>query len=325
MKHCLLVGTYSSNGIHKLNFENGILTSITSDNNLENCSYLCNYDDVNFNVVEYSNNDNYKNGLVVARNADLSIINTIVTNGSSPCYIHLDITRNLLYTANYMDGSLDVFSLNEDKSLKKLIFSKSFTAHSHIHCILLSPDNNFLFVDDLGDNKLYAYKIIFDGNLFDLTYISCYTFPNNSNPRHFIIKNNDIFLITENSCELYHLTFSETEGFKILEKQSILPDNIKNSNNYTGCAIKSSKNYIYVSIRGLNKICVFSISPNLELKQHISCYGETPRDLFLLDNYLLCSNQTSNSITIFETNKNTGKLSYKNIFKIEHPACIIKL
>ena len=233
----------------------------------------------------------------------------------------------MLYIANYSDGSLNVFSLNSDKSLGKLIFSKTFTNHSHIHCVELSTDGNYLFITDLGDNKLFAYKITFNGGLFNLEYFSQYDFPNDSQPRHIVVNNHDIFLVTEMSCELYHFSFSETNGLKFLEKFSLLPSDIKISDNYTGCAIKLSKDkkFIYASVRGLDNICIFSIAPNLELKQHISCYGKTPRDLFVLDDYLLCANQSSSSITIFDINKKTGELCYRNIFNIDHPACIIEL
>ncbi len=233
----------------------------------------------------------------------------------------------MLYIANYGDGSLNVFSLNSNNSLEKLIFSKAFTMHSHIHCIQLSEDGNYLFITDLGDDKLLAYKIIFDGVSFDLEYCSQYNFTRGSQPRHIVINGGDLYLITEASCELYHFTFSEMDGLKFLNKFSLLPDNLSLSSDYTGCAIKLSQNkkFLYVSVRGLDNICVFSISPHLDLKQYIYCYGKTPRDLLVLDDYLLCANQNSNSISIFDINEKTGELCYNNVFNIAHPACIINL
>ena len=323
-KHNLLVGTYSDCGVHKLSFENGILTPITSNSNFKDCSYLYKYNDVIFNVVE---GPDYESSLIVSRNRELSTINSLNVNGSSPCYICVDKYRSLIYIANYTNGSFSVFSLSSDNSLDKLIFYKTFTNHSHIHCVELSSDNNFLFITDLGDNKLFAYKIIFDKNSFDLEPVSQYDFKNNTQPRHFVIDNNNIFLVTENSCELYHFIFSEANGIKLLEKVSLLPDNMEKLENYTGCAIcfGKDKKLLYVSIRGLDNICIFSISPTMKLKEHISCYGNTPRDLFIIDDYLLCANQTSNSISIFDINKNTGELLLNNVFNIEHPAHIINL
>lgn len=320
----LLVGSYSEYGICKLSFDNGILTKVFSDNTFKDCSYLYKYNDNIFNVVEGSDFDN---SFISSRNLDLSVINSINNFGISPCYICLDKNRNLLYIANYMSGSFCVFSLNTNGSLNKLIFSKTFTTHSHIHCVKLSCYENFLFITDLGDNKLFAYRIIFDGEHFDLELVSEYNFPEDTQPRHFVIKDNDIFLVTENSCELYHLTFSDNTCIKLLEKISLLPDNIPNSPDYTGCAIKfnKDKSLLYISVRGLDNVCVFSFTQALKLKQTISCYGSCPRDLLVLDRYLLCANQMSNSISIFDINKNTGELMLNNIFNIEHPACIIAL
>ncbi len=214
MKHTLLVGTYSDFGVYKLSFENGVLSFLGSDNSFENCSYLCSGDSsINYNVVEELKSSNCKNGFVLARNADLSIINRLETVGSSPCYIFLDKLRNLLYVSNYGDGSLNVFSLNNDKSLKKLIFSKSFTSHSRIHSSILSSDGNFLFITDLGANKLFAYKIDYKEDLFDLIYNFEYEFLEDTQPRHIVLNDNNIFLVTEDSCKLYHLEFSETLRF----------------------------------------------------------------------------------------------------------------
>lgn len=323
-KYDLLVGSYSEFGICKLSFDNGNLTTVLLDDSFKDCSYLYKYNNTIFNVVEGSD---FENSFIVARNLNLSIINSLKSSGFSPCYISLDKYRHLLYVANYGDGSFGVFSLNSDNSLNKLIFSKTFTAHSRIHCIELSCTNDFLFITDLGDNKLFAYRIIFDGEHFDLELVSEYNFPKSAEPRHFVVKDNDIFLVTENSCELYHFALSKDTGIKLLETVSLLPNNVSNLPNYTGCSIKfnKQKKLLYTSIRGLDNVCVFSITPTLKLMQTISCYGNCPRDLLVLDNYLLCANQMSNSISVFDINKNTGELILNNIFNIAHPACIITL
>lgn len=123
------------------------------------------------------------------------------------------------------------------------------------------------------------------------------------------------------------MNFLKLYGFKLISKLSLLTDKEKNLSDYTGCAIKFSKDkkFIFTCIRGLDSISVFSINPKLELIKHISCFGKTPRDILVIDNYLLCANQNSNSITVFDINKNTGELCYKSTFNIPHPACIINL
>ena len=324
MSDILLVGTYSDIGIHKLEFKNGFISLIQNDNSFENCSFICNNKDFIFSTIEYSNNPSHSNGILVLRDSKLSILNSYEIYGNSPCYSYFDDSRNLLYIANYMDGSLNIYSINSENKSCKFLFKRSFTDHSHIHCIDLSKDKSTLFVTDLGDDKLYAFDIFYENDIFDLKLISGYSFEANSGPRHFVTDENDIYVITENSCELYHLVFNRIAGFKFINSCSILPDNKKYSDD-TGCSIKfsSNKKLLYTSVRGRNIINVFSL--DLISTQTISCYGKTPRDLFLLDDYLLCANQNSDSITIFDIEKNTGKLNYKNSYSISSPACIIKL
>lgn len=324
MSDILLIGTYSDIGIYKLEFGNGFMSLIQQENSFENCSFICNNKDLIFSTVEYSNNPSYSNGLLVLRDSKLSILNSYEIYGNSPCYSYFDDSRDLLYIANYMDGSLNVYSINSENKSCKFLFKKAFTNHSHIHCIDLSKDKSILLVTDLGDNKLYAFDIFYEDDIFDLKLISCYSFDVNSGPRHFVTDENNIYLITENSCELYHLVFDRSSGFKLINRCSILPDNTKHSDD-TGCSIKFglNKNFLYTSVRGRNIINVFSL--DLVSVQTISCYGKTPRDLFVLDDYLLCANQNSDSIAIFDIEKNTGKLNYKNFYSISSPACIIKL
>ena len=72
--------------MHKLNFENGLISLIQNDNSFENCSFICNNKDIIFSTVEYSNNPSYSNGLLVLRDSELSILNSYEIYGNSPCY-----------------------------------------------------------------------------------------------------------------------------------------------------------------------------------------------------------------------------------------------
>lgn len=323
MSDILLVGTYSDTGVYKFAFENGLLSLLKSEDTYENCSFISKNSPFIFSTVEFSNSTVYNNGLLVVRNSDLEVLNVASISGHSPCYSYFDCSRNLLYIANYSDGSLNVFSVDDMKC--NLIFSKSFTASSHIHCIELSEDKSTLFLTDLGDEKLYAYNIFYEDGLFALNFLSSFEFCIGSGPRHFAVDGSNLYLVTENSCELYHFAFSRVDGFSLIKCCSILPKDKSFSPNYTGCSIRLSddKKFIYVSVRGLDVINVFST--DFEIVQSISCYGKNPRDLFLIDNFLLCANQLSDSITSFGIDKKTGNLSYNSLYKIGSPACIIKL
>lgn len=327
MKQDFIIGSYSQNGICKIAFNNGTLLPVNSENSFENNSYLYQNNSTIYSVVEYSNNPLYQNGHVIARNSDLTPTSTSSVEGTSPCFITVDPSRNMLYVANYGDGSIDVFLLNPDGSIHKSIFHKKYSSHSHIHHISFSEDYKFVFILDLGDDTLFSYKIILDENKLELQEAHSYHFPNNSEPRHLVSHKQSFYVITENSCEIYQLSFSEQTGFKKIDCISILPSTIKKEENITGCAIKMSLDYqfLYTTIRGHNSISVIKIHPSLEIIQNISCFGNTPRDI-QFDNsqtFLLCANQNSSSISIFNRHKKTGLLSLKDIYPIGSPACII--
>ncbi len=328
MKENLLIGTYSTVGIFELEFNNSILKYITQNNSFENCSYICTNSNIIYNIVEYSDNPIYANGCVISRNRNLCPINKTFLNGKGPCYLTIDKQRNMLYTANYGDGSIDIFDLNIDGSISKPIYHKKFFQNSRIHQICFSSDNKIVFITNLGNDTLYAYKILGDKTNFKLLELDKYKFPTGSGPRHLVIKENNLYVITENSCELYQITFSENNSFNFINCVSILP-NVQKQDNYTGCAIKISNDgsFIYCSVRGHNSISVFDTNNSLELVQNISCYGNTPRDISfnLSEDFMFCANQNSNDISIFSRNKKTGSLNFENKYSINSPACIINL
>ena len=326
MKQTLFIGSYSKSGIHQVIFDDGKISNLKSNKTFENCSYLIKNNDIIYNIIEYSDNPIYENGYLIARNSNFSILNTSPLLGKGPCYLTIDTKRNLIYVANYGDGSLDVFSLKENGAIDTCIFHKPYTKHSRIHQVLLSPDNEFLFVVDLGNDTLFVYKIIYTYKNIELKEITNYSFPKNTAPRHIAIVNNNIYLVTENSCELYHLILTPQNNFKLITKLSLLPHSIKR-NQDTGCAIKISNDFrfVYTSIRGHNSISVFETTPSLKLIQNIDCSGNTPRDIFLntSQNFLLCANQESKSISIFSRDTKTGYLHFKSKYPIDSPACII--
>ena len=320
-----IIGTYSQEGIHNLNFNNGSLSFNNSFDKFENCSYLCAFKNNIYSIIEYSEKAIYKNGALISLSCNFDNCNSVFLTGNGPCFILLDTYRNLLYIANYGDGTLDIFSLDTNQNINKLIYHKTYTSHSRIHHIVLSEDKNYLFVVDLGDNKLYSYKIKYENYEIELLELYYYCFDENVAPRHLVTYSDNIYVITENSCELYHLKFSETCGFSLIDCSYLF--NSEKHDNFTGCALRisSDNKFIYASVRGKNCISIFETSPKLKIIQEISCFGNIPRDINFNDsqNYLLCANQSSNNISIFNRNQKTGLLQYNNSYYIDAPACIV--
>lgn len=325
MMQNMLIGTYSQNGIYTLQFRGGSLYLLNTSDTFENCSYLSYSSNHIYGIVEYSEREVYKDGALISMTSTLSNQHAFPISGKGPCFILFDDIRNLLYIANYGNGTIDVFLLDVNGNITSSIYHKQYTSHSRIHHLALSEDKNMLFASDLGDNKIYAYQIIFENQTLELKDLGYYSFAKGTSPRHLAIYLNNIYVITEDSCELYHFTFSENAGFHFVNSISIVGND--RTANDTGCAIRISKDgkFIYASIRGKDCIYVFSTTPELKLIQTTSCFGKTPRDIQFdtFENYLLCANQNSRSISVFDRDQKTGLLQYNNGYHIDNPACII--
>lgn len=327
MKQLFCVGNYSSNSIFCLNFTNGCFEPNCILPSLSNCSYLIKNNNFLYHVSEISN------GIVASykiKNSSFSYLNDTFTYGESPCHLAIDSNKNIIYVANYADGSFSAFQINENGSIgNKLYFKEYQKGTSHIHYVTLSQDTQHLFVIDLGTNKIYAYTIS-TSPYFDLHLCDTFSFPNNTQPRHLVLDdNNRIHIITELSCEIYTLSF-QNNTFSLLSKTSLFSNSLKKMEGSTGCAIKINKNhnFLYASLRGQNTICVFEVLENkLNLIQSISCHGSIPRDISFdkTENYLISANQGSNNLSVFSISKKSGTLTFRNTYSIEKPSCILPI
>ncbi len=323
------IGSYSNKEIDVLTINNHMGIDDIYKSKIQKCnpSYLCVNDEILYSVAEIQDsvvNSGYILSYKITNN-ELEFLNQRISYGNDPCYITYNKFFNILFVANYTGGSFSAFKINEDGSIGEKIYVKHYGINSKIHQIQFSNDLKKLYVVDLGLNKIIEYNIIYDNIYFDLKEISCFYFFNNEQPRHLVLdRYNNLFAITEKSCEIYKIGHNKKNELNICEKKSILPKDIQIKSNYSGCAIKidNKKEYIYVSIRGHNSISVFNIKNGLNLIQNVSCEGKCPRDIELSkdEKNLVCANQLSDNISIFAIDN--GTLTFKNKYHTETPSCI---
>ena len=319
------IGNTSTNGIYKYKFKNGELIKADREENsqtkvFERCTYLALNKKHLYSVVEK------EDGIIVEYQREqngLKYIEKNLSYGKGPCHIEIAPKNNLLFVSNYIDGYYTIFKINSNGVIGNPIYHKiENKKKSHAHCIKVASNGKFFCVVDLGADLLIVYEI--KNNI--IKEVDRLKFKNNTEPRHIALCKNIIYLITEKSCELYTIRFKNNK-LEILDVKSLLPQNIKIKDNYTGCAIKVTKDFknIYTTIRGHNSISVFKIKNNkIEMVQNINCGGDLPRDLELdkTENYVLVANSDDNKIAIFRRDKKSGKLEFKNSEETESPTCV---
>lgn len=269
----------------------------------------------------------------------LNYINQQSTGGDHPCYVSVDKTGRWVVAGNYTSGSLSVFPVQANGSLGEATAiiqhegsgpNKARQNSPHVHCALFAADNRFLFVPDLGIDKVMIYA--FDDATGKLTPAKqpFAQSTGGAGPRHFCFhpQNKYAYLMEEISGTVVMYTY---KNGRLKTKQRISSMPVGDTSNAASADIHVSPDgkFLYASNRAnANSIAVFSINQKngkLLLIGHQSTLGKTPRN-FNFDpsgDFLLVANQNSDEIVIFKRDKITGLLTdTKNRIDVGKPVCL---
>ena len=269
----------------------------------------------------------------------LSFINNVSAGGDGPCYISVDDQNKFVFVGNYDGGSLSAIPLKADGSLSADIqfiqhegssINKSNQDKPHVHATVLSADNRFLFVPDLGTDKVNIYTIDrTKGKPLTPATPAFVSVKPGSGPRHFVFHptNKFAYLIQE---MMGIVTVFDYKDGKLNARQSVDMPATGFSGKIDAADIHLSPDgkFLYGSLRGdINELVIYSINSKGELAYagRQSTLGKIPRN-FAIDPtgaYLLAANQNTDEIIIFKRNQKTGLLTDtgKKI-SISKPVCL---
>lgn len=330
----LITGTYTggmSEGIYVFEFNSadGSFKEV-SHVKTSNPSYLTVSPDERFvfSVNEDSKNDNGGGVSSFSFNKGTGVltpINSQLSGGDSPCYIDEDQSGKWLAVGNYSSGTFSVLPVNTSGEIGKATTTIQHTGTGvnkerqekpHVHCTIFSQDNKWLFVCDLGIDKVMIYA--FDpvtGEVKPAPQPFAKT-TDGGGPRHLIFHPNNkyAYLVEEMGGAVDVFKYDNGTLDEIQHIASVQD----NDTGFIGSAdihISPDGKFLYASNRGgFNTIAIYSINPQdgkLTLTGHQPSLGEIPRG-FALDpsgNYLLAGNQESNNIVIFKRDATTGLLT----------------
>lgn len=341
----LLVGTYTSGkskGIPVFRFDTKTGDATLVDSAVtQNPSYLAvspNQQYV-YAVNEIGNSEG--GGKVTAYrfgpNGHLTELSQQQSMGEHPCYVTVSKDGKWVIAGNYSSGTAAVLPVERNGALGLASDSVKHSGrgvHSrqespHVHATVLSPDNRFLFVPDLGIDKLMIYS--FDAQRGTLQpKDTILKLAAGSGPRHFIFHPNDrwAYLVQELTGTV--TAFRYNAG-KLTQMQtvSVLPKGFTKSFTSADIHISPDGQFLYTSTRdSANLLTIFRINNSngkLTVKGFQPVLGKTPRN-FNFDpsgNFLLVANQNSDEIVVFKVNKQSGGLTDtgKRI-SVGNPVCI---
>ncbi len=347
----LLVGTYTSGkseGIYVYQFDsNNADSKLISVAKTSNPSYLAIAP--NKKIVYAVNETADTTGSIVGggvtafsfNEADgkLTAMDKQLSGGTNPCYVAVDKTSKWVFAGNYSSGTLAEFAVKSNGSINA---ASQVIAHtgtgankdrqegSHVHSTVLSPDNNYLFVPNLGLDKVYIYQLNkATGKLTPTAEKSANSEPG-SGPRHFEFAPNGQYAYLMEELTGTVVVYKYNNG-KLSKQQRIssLPKDFTGAAGSADIHVSPDGKFLYCSNRGdANSITIFSINQQngkITVAGHQATLGKTPRN-FNFDptgKYLLVANQESDNIVIFKIDKKTGLLidTGKKIL-VPNPVCI---
>ena len=344
----LFIGTYTNSGskgiyVYNFNSETGKANFISYTENVIHPSFLAISKNKKYiyAVNETAGNDAGSVSAFSVNDGKLSLINKQETGGDHPCYLAIDKTGKWLTAGNYSGGNFSIFEINDDGSLSsksQLIqhegssIDKTRQNKAHVHSTVFSPDNKYLFVSDLGIDKIMIYKFDAEDKQPLSTDNPAYeTITAGGGPRHFVFHQNHkyVYLVEEMSGQIDMFRWKKGK-LSFRQRISTHPAEYNGGIGSADIHISPDGKFLYASNRGdANSIAIFSINKkNGELANvgFQSTAGKTPRN-FMIDptgKFLLVANQNSNNIVLFRRDIKTGLLTATGEeIKIPSPSCVI--
>lgn len=343
----LLIGTYTqerkSDGIYVYNFNSNTGKSSYSSEakGVLNPSFLTVSEDSEY--VYCVNEIGDGKGSISSFSFDagtgkLDYMNSASSGGNGPCYISVDKANKYVFVGNYSGGSLAAVPINTDGSLGSSIQSIRHEGSSigtdqdksRVHAAVLSENNKFLYVPDLGTDKIHVYDVdITKPNPLKPSKPEYVQVKAGGGPRHYTFHPNHKFAYSIQELT-GTVTFFQYDNGNLKTMQSVELVS-KDSNGPADAAdihISPDGKFLYGSLRGsINELVIYAINEKgmLSYVGRQSTLGKGPRN-FAIDptgNFLLVGNGGSDEIVVFKRNKVTGLLvSTEERISVGSPVCL---
>lgn len=239
-----------------------------------------------------------------------------------PAYAAVTKDKKFLVGASFFDGVAELFSLNEDGSVKELVDTYQFTTTGtarndgafgqftpRCHCAFPLKNSDFIAITDYSGDRL----VLFDVKSGKFELISEIAFESGNAMRLIAdcpFRDDLYYVLAEYGSLVYAVKIDPNGKMEIISKCSTLEESkIENST----AAIKTTADgkYMYVTNRGYDNIAVFEISNNGESLERIGFvrvgvgysrdYSITPDG-----KYMLVASMFEGKIWIHKMNYRTG-------------------
>ena len=270
----------------------------------------------------------------------LTSLNQRPSYGADPCHLSIESAGRFVFVANYTGGSVSVFPVREDGSLGEVSDTVQHSGSGrgphpvrqdgpHTHAATLDLSGKFLYVPDLGLDRVMSYELEAQGTLTPAKqpFVEVKA---GAGPRQIVFSSDGYaYLLNELDATVSVYRHKDSGALQEVQTLSTLPEDFKGDNLCAEVQLSPSGRFLYSSNRGHDSIAIFSVSEadgRLSLIGHKSTGGKTPRHFTLSPrgDYMLVANQDSDNLVIFRRDEGTGRLEATGqVLEIPSPVCVI--
>ena len=263
----------------------------------------------------------------------LTFLNKTSAHGAQPNQVVVDPGGSIAVTVTYAGGSLAAYKLEPDGKLGEAFYVDHHTGKPlspkqpgpKQHGIQFSRDDKFMFITDLGLDRVYTYHV--DVKVPSITpadppYVSTHA---GAGPRRIQMSPDGRFLYVDHETDSEVSAFA-IDGGKLKEIQTLptVPDDAKAHNTTAEIIISADGHYLYVSNRGHDSVAIFAIDKKTGLltAQGNAPTGKTPRNIRIdpTGHWLFAANENGGTIIEYERDPATGSLRPTDVFvRIDTP------
>jgi len=307
-----------------------------------------------FAVNECNEFEGHKGGAITAFKLNLAgpellhLVDSVPAGGFDPCMITTDHTGAFVCVANYSSGDVTIWTVREDGGLgERTAFVKfegsgptSRQLSPHAHAVLFAPSNKFIFITDLGTDKIHRLTFDEHTGAAALTDGGASVVAG-SGPRSIALHPNKKWIYTTNEMEsrLDIFQLNDDETLHVLGSVNMLPagwphdsDSGKRWAQHNGgrwaahVDVSPNGKFVYASNRLHDSIAVFKVTDSglLETVTHTPSHGAVPRHFSLTadGSTLLVANQVSSNVAAFKIDQATGVPEFVRSVVVPFPSFV---
>lgn len=253
------------------------------------------------------------------------------SGGSAPCHVALNEKDRALAVANYFDGVVRLYSLDENGALhatrqtiqmegRGVNPGRQECAHAH-QCTFAGDE---MLACDLGTDTVRSYLRGPDG-LYAEQAPALRVAPG-AGPRHLVLTDGGsmLYLLCELSNQLYSFRKIQN-GWQEARVLSTLPPETA-SVGAAALRLSDDGRFLFASNRGHDSVALFVLDENTRLPALCGIFpcGAFPRDILPVGDYLLCACQKADKVQVMVLDAAQKSLRLVGEAEIPRPVCLLR-